>query len=44
MIVEEGIHTLKDGTVVEAGTTSADSKYTKVSLKGKYKISPVVLT
>jgi hypothetical protein len=44
MIVEEGIHTLKDGTVVEAGTTVANGKYSRVNYKGKYRNAPVVLT
>jgi hypothetical protein len=43
MIVEEGIHTLKDGTVVEAGTTAANGKYTRVNYRSKFKNAPVVL-
>jgi hypothetical protein len=44
MIVEQGVHTLKDGTVVEAGYTTANGKYTKVNYRGKFKNAPVVLT
>jgi hypothetical protein len=44
MIVEQGIHTLKDGTVVEAAYTNAGAKYNKVNFRGKYRSAPVVLT
>jgi hypothetical protein len=44
MIVEQGVHTLKDGTIVEAGLTAADGKYNKVNYKAKFKSAPVVLT
>jgi hypothetical protein len=44
MIVESGVHTLKDGTVVEAGITSAEGKYERVDYQAKFKNAPVVLT
>lgn len=42
--VEEGVHTLPDGRVIEAGTTSATHATSSVSLSGSYTTPPVVLT
>ncbi|MEM8774252.1 MAG: Hint domain-containing protein [Pseudomonadota bacterium] len=42
--IEEGIHTLPDGRVVEAGTVSADNTNSAVLLTGGFSDPPVVLT
>ncbi|WP_377512877.1 Hint domain-containing protein [Octadecabacter sp. R77987] len=44
LAIEEGVHTLPDGRVIEAGTTSATSANSSVSLAGTYTDPPVVLT
>jgi len=44
MVVEEGVHVLNDGTVIEAGRSKAAGRWQKVKLSGKFKKSPVVLT
>lgn len=42
--VEEGVHTLPDGRVIEAGTVSTTSNTTSASLNGAFADPPVVLT
>jgi len=42
--VEEGVHTLPDGRVIEAGTTSASHANSTVNLSGGFTDPPVVLT
>lgn len=42
--IEEGVHTLPDGRVIEAGTTSATHATSSVSLAGDFDEPPVVLT
>lgn len=42
--VEEGVHTLPDGRVIEAGTTSATHATSSVSLAGGFTDPPVILT
>ncbi|WP_373634803.1 Hint domain-containing protein [Yoonia sp. SS1-5] len=42
--VEEGIHTLPDGRIIEAGTVSADNTNSPVTLQGDFAAPPVVLT
>lgn len=44
LAVEEGVHTLPDGRIIEAGTTTADHTNTAVSLTGGFTSPPVVLT
>ncbi len=44
LAIEEGVHTLPDGRVIEAGTTSADTTNSAVSLTGGFTDPPVVLT
>ena len=42
--IEEGVHTLPDGRVIEAGTTDADDSTSSVELEGEFDAPPVVLT
>ena len=42
--IEEGVHTLPDGRVIEAGTTTATSGNSTVNLTGDFDDPPVVLT
>jgi hypothetical protein len=42
--VETGVHTLSDGRVIEAGTTTATDTASSVSLAGAHGGTPVVLT
>lgn len=42
--VEEGVHTLPDGRIIEAGTTSATHANSTVNLAGGFTDPPVVLT
>ncbi len=42
--IEEGVHSLPDGRIIEAGTTTADHTTTAVSLTGGFTNAPVVLT
>lgn len=42
--IEEGVHTLPDGRVIEAGTTTATDAASAVSLSGSYSSAPVILT
>lgn len=44
LAVEEGVHTLPDGRIIEAGTTSANHTNSAVSLNGGFTDPPVVLT
>lgn len=44
LAIEEGVHTLPDGRVIEAGTTSATDATSNVSFDGTYTSPPVVLT
>lgn len=44
LAVEEGVHTLPDGRVIEAGTASATDGNTGVTFAGSYTTPPVVLT
>lgn len=44
LAIEEGVHTLPDGRIVEAGTTSANHTDSAVSLTGGFTAPPVVLT
>ncbi len=45
LAIEEGLHTLSDGRVIEAGTTDVDEAGDSVSLNGDYNgETPVVLT
>ncbi|MAO26590.1 Hint domain-containing protein [Roseovarius sp.] len=44
LAIEEGVHTLPDGRVIEAGTTSANHTNSAVSLTGSFTQPPVVLT
>ncbi len=44
LAIEEGVHTLPDGRIIEAGTTSADNTNTAVTLNGGFTDPPVVLT
>lgn len=42
--IEEGVHTLPDGRIIEAGTTSATHATSSVSLAGGFTDPPVILT
>ena len=42
--IEEGVHTLPDGRIIEAGTSQADDGTTSVELDGEFESPPVVLT
>lgn len=42
--VEAGVHTLADGRVIEAGTTTATTTSSNVTLNGSFNDAPVVLT
>ncbi|MCF2904385.1 Hint domain-containing protein [Octadecabacter sp. CECT 8868] len=44
LAIEEGVHTLPDGRVIEAGITSATSGNSTVDLQGTYTDAPVVMT
>lgn len=44
LAIEEGVHTLPDGRVIEAGTTDADDGNSSVDLEGDFDDPPVVLT
>lgn len=44
LAISEGVHTLPDGRVIEAGTTSATQNYSTVSLATEFTDPPVVLT
>ncbi|MEL7192307.1 MAG: SdrD B-like domain-containing protein [Bacteroidota bacterium] len=44
IILEQGTHTLSDGTTIEAGYTNIGSSFSSVSLNGGYTATPVVLT
>ena len=44
LAIEEGVHTLPDGRVIEAGTTSATDATSPVSLNGGFTDPPVVMT
>lgn len=44
LAIEEGVHTLPDGRIIEAGTTDADDGTTSVDLEGDYDSPPVVMT
>lgn len=44
LAIEKGVHTLPDGRVIEAGTTSATSANSTVSLTGAFTDPPVVMT
>ncbi|MCT4554689.1 MAG: Hint domain-containing protein [Pelagimonas sp.] len=44
LAVEEGVHTLPDGRIIEAGTSSVDSSGSSASLSGGFTNPPVVLT
>lgn len=44
LAVEEGVHELPDGRIVEAGTTLADTSNSAVTLNGGFTDAPVVLT
>ncbi len=44
LAIEEGVHTLPDGRIIEAGTVSADNTNSSVSLAGGFADPPVVLT
>lgn len=42
--VESGVHTLNDGRIIEAGTTTATDAASSVSLEGGHTDTPVILT
>jgi hypothetical protein len=44
LAVEKGVHTLPDGRVIEAGTTTATGANSTVTLTGGFTAPPVVLT
>jgi hypothetical protein len=44
LAIEEGVHTLPDGRVIEAGTASTSGNSTTVGLNGGFASAPVVLT
>ncbi|MEL6169456.1 MAG: Hint domain-containing protein [Pseudomonadota bacterium] len=44
LAIEEGVHELPDGRIIEAGHTSADSDGEAVALQGSFAEAPVVLT
>lgn len=44
LAIEEGVHTLPDGRMIEAGTASATHNSGSVSLSGGFTTPPVVLT
>ncbi len=44
LAVEPGVHTLPDGRIIEAGTTSATDATSSVTLNGGFTNPPVVLT
>jgi hypothetical protein len=44
LAVEEGVHTLPDGRVIEAGTVNATTTASSAGLSGTYSDPPVVLT
>lgn len=44
LAIEEGVHTLPDGRVVQAGFVSADNTNSAVSLDSSFDTTPVVLT
>lgn len=44
LAVETGVHTLNDGRIIEAGTTTATDTASSVSLAGSHTGTPVILT
>ncbi|MEO1639183.1 MAG: Hint domain-containing protein [Pseudomonadota bacterium] len=42
--IEEGVHVLPDGRIIEAGTTTATTSASSVSLQGGFTNTPAVLT
>lgn len=44
LAIEEGVHTLPDGRVIEAGHTTADDSTSSVDLNGDFDSPPVVMT
>lgn len=44
LAIEEGVHTLSDGRIIEAGMTDADDGVTSVDLNGDFENPPVVMT
>jgi len=44
LAIEEGVHTLPDGRIIEAGTVLADNTNSSVTLAGEFSTPPVVLT
>ncbi|MGB3209087.1 MAG: PKD domain-containing protein [Desulforhopalus sp.] len=44
MVIEEGIHTLDDGTKIEAGKFNGSRRFKDVILQQAYDLTPVILT
>ncbi len=44
LAIEEGVHTLPDGRIIEAGTTTASTTASSVTLNGAFTEAPAVLT
>ncbi len=44
MVVEQGVHTLKDGSIIEASLTTSTAEFTKVSFTGTFEDAPVVVS
>jgi hypothetical protein len=44
MVVEEGTHKLKDGTMIQAGKTKAAGRWTRVKLDSGFRQKPAVFT
>jgi hypothetical protein len=44
MVVEEGIHVLKDGTKIQAGRSKIAGRWSRIKLNASFKKKPVVIT
>ena len=44
LAIEEGVHELPDGRIIEAGTTTATTTASSVSLNGSFQAPPAILT
>jgi ribonuclease HI len=44
MVVEQGVHTLQDGSIIEASTTTANAEFSKISFTGTFEDAPVVIS
>jgi PKD repeat protein len=44
MVVEAGVHTLEDGTIIQAGTVSASTSWVTVNFSSSFTSTPTLLT